>query len=132
MENNMENNMEKKVYDTRVIPFVKNDIKIKNGKEHKVIVDNLTREEIKNMSCEPRMLWENKEHVYMAEMPLTFNGGTGIKWSLYYVFDELTVEEQRKYFNRSIVIPTTIKSVVKVYGDSSKRFFGKMKTKERK
>lgn len=127
----MKNNVEKKVYETRVIPFVKEEIKVKNGRISKKIVDNLSQSEIKNMSCEPRMLWENKEHVYMAEMPLAFNGCTSVKWSLYYVYDELTSEEQAKYFDRSIVIPTTIQSVVKVYGDSSKKVFSKRKIKEK-
>lgn len=127
----MENNIGKKIYDTRVIPFVKEEVRVKNGKVSKKIVDNLSQSEIRSMSCEPRMLWENKEHVYMAEMPLAYNGGTSVKWSLYYVFDELTSEEQAKYFDRSIVIPTTIESVVKVYGDSSKKVFSKRKIKEK-
>lgn len=128
----MENNNEKKVYDTRVIPFIREEQRVKNGRVSKKIVDNLSQSEIKNMSCEPRMLWENKEHVYMAEVPLAFNGGTSVKWSLYYVYDELTSEEQAKYFDRSIIIPTTIESVVKVYGDNSKKIFGRRKIKEKK
>jgi len=124
--------MEKKTYDIRVIPFVRSETKTKNGKTSKVIVDNLSSSEIRNMSCEPRMLWENKEHVYIAEMPLTFNEGTGIKWSLYYVYDELTDEEKVKYLDRSIIIPTTIESIVKVYGEKNKTIFTKKRTKEKK
>lgn len=124
--------MEREIYNTRVIPFVRYEKRVKNGKEYEVAIDNLTSTEIKNMSCDPRMLWETKEHVYMAEMPLTFKGGTGIKWSLYYVFDELTEEEKAKYFDRSVIIRTTIEKVVEIYGDSSKSFFGKRKVKEKK
>ena len=124
--------MEKKVYDTRVIPFVKYEKRIKKGKEYTVAVDNLTKEERDNMSSEPKMLWENREHIYVAELPLAYNEGTGVKWSLYYVFDELTKEEQDKYFDRSIIIPMTREKVVKVYGESSKRFFGKKRVRERK
>lgn len=124
--------MEKETFSTRVIPFVRSVTKTKNGKTYKEVVDNLTSEERRNMSCEPRMLWERKDNVYVAEMPLSFKEGTGVKWVLCYVFDELTEEEQKKYFDRSIVITTTIKDVVKVYGESSKRFFGKTRTKERK
>lgn len=116
--------MEKKIYDTRVVPLVMTNEKFEK-------IDNLSNEEIKNMSCDPRILWQNSDRVYMAEMPLAYKGGTGIKWSLYYVFNELTKEEQAKYFDRSVVIRTTIKDVVQVYEESSKRFFGKKKTKRK-
>lgn len=129
--NIMENITEKQIYDTRVIPFVKYEEKTRKGKKYIKVIENLSKEEIKNMSCEPRMLWE-REHVYVAELPLAYNEGTGIKWALYYVFSELTKEEQEKYIDRSIVIPMTRESVVKIYGESSKRFFGKKKVKERK
>lgn len=126
----MENNNEKKIYDVRVVPFV---LCKKNEETGKIIkIDNLSNKEIKNMSCDPRMLWETQENVYVAEMPLTFNGGTGVKWSLYYVFSELTQEEQEKYYDRSIIISMTRPNVVQVYGEESKKFFGKRKVKERK
>lgn len=121
--------MDKKVYNTRVVPFVIYSKRIVNGREHTIAIENLTTEEIKNMSCEPRMLFETKEHTYMVEMSLTFHGGTSVKWSLYYVFDELTKVEQEKYFDRSIVIPTTIEKVVPMDGKSSKKYFGKKKKK---
>ena len=121
--------MEKKIYDTRVIPLVRYEKNEKNGKE--VVIDNLTVEERNNMSCAPRMLRENREHVYIAEMPLAFRG-SGILGSLYYVFDELTKEEQERFFDRSIIIPTTIEKVVEVYDVSSKRIFSKKRTKQRK
>lgn len=120
------------VYDTRVVPFVRYEKIQKNGKTYEVTIDNLTNDERKNMSCEPRMLWQNEEHIYMAEMPLSFSEGTSVKSYLYYVFAELTFEEQEKYFDRSIVIPTTVKNVVEIYDDSSKKIFGKKRFKRRK
>lgn len=126
----MEKNIEKKVYDVRVVPFVLCERIEGTNRIRKI--DNLSNEEIRNMSCDPRMLWETQENVYVAEMPLTFKGGTGVKWSLYYVFSELTKEEQEKYYDRSIVISMTRPDVVQVYGEQSKRFFGKRKVKERK
>lgn len=130
----MENeSTEKKVYDMRVIPFVKEEKIVRKGKVLSVTVNNLTKEERESISSEPRILWENADHVYMAEMPLTYNEGINIKSSLYYVFDELTSEEQERFFDKSIVIPTTKPTVVKVYGEDSKKFFsGKKRTKKRK
>ena len=123
--------MEKGIYEVRVLPFVVVEEKMVDGKRYIEKRDNLTTDEIKNMSCDPRMLWQTAERIYVAEMPLAYNGGTGVKWSLLYVFNELTKEEQDKYFDRTIVIHTTEKNVVTVYGESSKRFFGKRKSKKR-
>lgn len=124
--------MDKQIYDTRVVPFVIHQKEEKNGLVETRAVENLTQYEIDNMSCDPRMLWRNKERVYMAEMPLAFNEGTSVKWALYYLFDELTIEEQEKYLDRSIIIPTTIEKVVKVYDEKSKSFFGKIRRKKRR
>ena len=124
--------MEKKIYDTRVIPYVRSVTRTRKGKQYQVTVNTLNKEERENISCKPRMLWENKEHVYVAEMPLVYNEGNGVKGLLYYVFNELTPEEQEKYFDRSVTIPMTIDSVVQVYGEESKRLFNsKKKTKKR-
>lgn len=126
----MENN---NIYEVRVIPFVTYVKKVINGKVVEDAVDTFTREERLKLSCEcPSMLWENREHVYLAEAPLYCNEGTGIRRSLYYMFDKLTKEEQEKYFDRSIIIKMSKPEEVKVYGDESKRFFGKRKIKERK
>ena len=123
--------MEQEIYEIRVLPFVLLDEKIVNGKKYVERIDNLNNEEIKNMSCEPRMFWQKTDRTYMAEMPLAYKGGTGVKWSLLYVFEELTKEEQEKYFDRSVIIHTTEKDVVKVYGEASKKFFGKKKSKKK-
>lgn len=124
--------MDKQIYDTRVVPFVIHQKEEKNGLMETRVVENLTQNEIDNMSCDPRMLWRNNERIYMAEMPLAFNEGTSVKWSLYYLFDELTIEEQEKYLDRSIIIPTTIEKVVKVYDEKSKSFFGKIRSKKKR
>jgi hypothetical protein len=124
--------MEKKIYDTRVIPYVKKEKRKRKGKEYEVTVHTLNKEERDNLSCKPRMLWQNKEQVYVAEMPLVYTGGSGVNGLLYYVFYELTLEEQEKYFDRSTTIPMTKESVVQVYGEESKRLFNpKKKTKKR-
>ena len=89
------------------------------------------------MSCDPRMLWRNADDVYIAEIPLAYRG-TGVKWSLYYVYDELTEEEQQKYIDRVTTIPVTINSIVSVYGNikakekKPKEKKVKVKTKVRK
>lgn len=124
--------MEKEIYEMRVVPFVKYVARMKNKKKYEDVVDNLTYDEITNMSSEPRMFRRNHEGLYISEMPLTFKGGTGIRGFLCYVFDELNEEEQAKYLDRSIVIPTTSETVVMVYGESSKKFFGKIRTKKDK
>ena len=124
--------MEKKIYDTRVIPYVKKEVRKRKGKEYEVTVHTLNKEERENLSCKPRMLWKNKEQVYVAEMPLVYNEGNGVNGLLYYVFYELTQEEQEKYYDRSTTIPMTKESVVQVYGEESKRLFNpKKKTKKR-
>lgn len=120
-------NAGKEVYYMKVVPLVRTEKIMKKGKLVSVKVDNLSNEERRNMSCDPRMLWENKEHTYFAEMPITFKQGTGVLGTLYYIFGELTLEEQEKYDDRSILIPTTIEGVVQVYNEASKTFFSKKK-----
>lgn len=129
----MKSNNEKKVYDVRVIPFVKYVTKIENGKPVEEAIDTFSIQERTNLSIKiPSMLWETKEHVYLAESPLVYNEGTGVKRSLFYMFDKLTKEEQEKYFDRSIIIKMNRPEEVVVYGEESKRFFGKSKVKKRK
>ena len=82
------------------------------------------------MSSEQRMLWHIGDQIYLAEKPLTYRGNE-IRKKLYYVFDELTSEEQEKYFDRSIIINVTRDYVVTVYDDNSKRLFPKKKIKKK-
>lgn len=119
--------MEKEIYYTRVLPLVRYITKKdKNGKEYTDAIDNLSREERLALSKEKaRMLWDNGKDLYAAEQPLSYNEGCSIKFSIVYLYDELSEEEKEKYFNRTIVLPLTRKPVVKVYGDNSKRFFPK-------
>lgn len=132
-----EQHKQKEIYNIKVIPFSKEIIREKNGKKSSIIVNNLSNEEIRNMSCDPRMLWRNADDVYIAEIPLAYRG-TGVKWSLYYVYDELTEEEQQKYIDRVTTIPVTINSIVSVYGNikakekKPKEKKVKVKTKVRK
>ena len=116
-----------KFYSMRVIPLV---IEKESGdnRNSSIYVDNLL--EINNMSSEQRMLWHIGDQIYLAEKPLTYRGNE-IRKKLYYVFDELTSEEQEKYFDRSIIINVTRDYVVTVYDDNSKRLFPKKKIKKK-
>ena len=126
--------MEKEIYYTRVLPLVRYIVKKdKNGKEYTDVIDNLSREERLSLSEEKaRMLWNNGTDLYVAEQPLSYHEGMSIKFSIVYLFDELSKEEQTKYYERTIVLPLTIKPVVKIYDDNSKRFFPKRKSKIKK
>lgn len=99
--------MENETQYKRVLPFVVSRVDVKKGKEHVVKKDNLTNEEIRNMSCESIMLQPDEAYeAYRKVNPLVFNGfGTGIRMFLCYDYDMLTKEEQDKYFDRTIVIP---------------------------
>lgn len=118
-----------KFYSMRVIPLV---IEKESGdnRNSSIYVDNLLNEEINNMSSEQRMLWHIGDQIYLAEKPLTYRGNE-IRKKLYYVFDELTSEEQEKYFDRSVIINVTRDYVVTVYDDNSKRLFPKKKIKKK-
>lgn len=118
-----------KFYSMRVIPLV---IEKESGdnRNSSIYVDNLLNEEINNMSSEQRMLWHIGDQIYLAEKPLTYRGNE-IRKKLYYVFDELTSEEQEKYFDRSVIINVTRNYVVTVYDDNSKRLFPKKKIKKK-
>lgn len=127
----MKNNVEQKFYETRIVPFVRYETINKNGKEMEIAVDNLTSQEVSKMSCEPRIFRRIGKRQYIAENPLIFNGGTSIRGLLCYVFSELTEEEQNEFMDRSIVIQTTEPEVVIVYGEESKKIFGKRKTRKK-
>lgn len=103
----MENN---KIYEIKTLPLEKRS----NEKPYH-FYDNLTIEEIRNMSCEPRMLWDFGTKVYFAELPLTYRGKS-VNRSLFYIYDELTQEEQEKYEERTVIIKTTRPDVVMIYG----------------
>lgn len=108
--------MEKEIYYTRILPLVRYE---DNG-----VVDNLTKEELLSLSKDKaRMLWNFGDNLYVAEQPLALKTGMSIKFSIVYLFDELTSEEQDKYYDRTIVLPLTRKPVVQIYGDNSKKFF---------
>lgn len=124
---------EQKVYDLRILPYVRSERYIKNGKEYRKEIENLSNEEIRSMSCDPRMLWLNEKGIcYPAELPLSVRGfGTGIRYFLCYIYDELSEEEKIKYFDRTIIIKSLTENVVQVYGEKSKTFFGMTKKKSK-
>lgn len=128
----MENNCENKIYEVRVIPFVKYIKRMVNGKLVEDAKDTFSLEERANLSVKmPSMLRMNGGVFYLAESPLIYKGGTGVRGALFYMFDKLTKEEQEKYFDRSIVIKMNRPEEVVVYGEESKRFFGKTKKKKK-
>lgn len=107
----------------RVVPFVRYDETIDDkGKKHTNVVDNITNEEMKNMSCAPVAYWQDGEEFYVAELPLVYNEGASVRFRLVFVYDNLTIEEQKLFENRTIELPVTKKEVVKVYGEKSKGF----------
>ena len=102
---------EKQMYEVRVLPLVK---EVKRKGKTSLLVDNLTSDETKNMSCEPRMLWDFEDKIYFAEMPLTYRGSS-VNDKLFYIYNELTEEEKQKYLERTTIINVTIPKVVRIY-----------------
>ncbi len=117
---------EKQIYEIRVLPLVK---EVKREGKPSLIVDNLTNEESKNISCEPRMLWDFGDKIYFAEMPLTYRGSS-VKDKLFYIYNELTEEEKQKYFERTTMVSVTIPTVVGIY-DKEKIQKVKKRTKKK-
>lgn len=124
--------MEKEIYYTRLLPLIRYEEYSYKGKEQTLALDNLTKDEFRSLpEDKARMLWKNNDDLYVAEQPLSFKEGMSIKFSIVYLYEELSEEEQLKYFDRTIVLPLTRKPVVQIYGDNSKRFFSKkVKTKK--
>lgn len=110
----------------KIIPYVK----FEEGKE----VDNLTLEEINNMSCEPVMLWQHEGDIYYpAELPLTLRGqDDAARCFDAFLYNDLTEEEQIKYADRVMEVKSLTDKAVKVYGEDSKRFFGKLRRRVNK
>jgi len=114
--------MEEKIIEMRVVPYVRTETIVKNGKESYVKVDNLSTEEIRKMSVKlPKILERNSEGIYVLdETSVTFRG-TGLRMLLCFDFSELTKEEQYKYFNRSIVVPVIVKKEQNVVAKAKKK-----------
>lgn len=107
--------MEKDVYYTRVLPFAR-----------------LTNEEIKSLPVtSAKMYWEFGDERYISEMPLHYKQGTSIKYSLVYLFDELSDEDQERFFDRTEILSLTREGTVKIYGEKSKGIHPKRRVKSR-
>ena len=102
------------ICELRILPYTRSERRTNNGEEYRVEIDNLSNKEIRMMSCQPRMLWRNNDVNCLEELPLCMRGYTGIKWSICYIFSDLTDEEQTKYFDRSIIIPVSSESIKKL------------------
>lgn len=98
--------MKNYAYNIRVLPLIK---RLEDGSYE----DNLTNEEVKNISCEPRMLRRSRGKMFFTELPPTYHG-ENIKARLYYLYRELTSEEQAKYESRIIDVPVTTDKVIKL------------------
>lgn len=77
--------------------------------------DSLTKEEVKNISCQPVMLWTEPgtDYHYLAELPLKYNGDASK--NMCYLFDGLSDEEKKLFEDRAETIPLTRKEVTQVY-----------------
>lgn len=126
--------MEKEIYNTRVLPLIKYVESEQNGKRRVAAIDNLSKEELLSLPSEKaRMLWESGNDMYVAERPLSYREGMSIKFSIVFLYDELSVEDKQKYFSRTIILPLTREPVIKVYGENSKRIFPRrIRTKKRR
>lgn len=101
----------KQKYQIKTIPLV---VYTKDEKNNYHIKDNLTKEEQKTISCQPRMLWDFGKDIYFAELPLTYRGSQ-IRRNLFYIYDELTPEEQEKYKDKTLIVETTRPNVTTIY-----------------
>ena len=102
------------IYIMRVIPLIKRITTMEKGKEKTTIIDNLSRDEIRNMSCEPRMLEKRDDDVYFTELPINYHCSK-VRWSIFYLYDELNDLEKERFASRTITIPVTVDSVIKLY-----------------
>lgn len=105
--------MEKEIINMRVVPFVRDEKIVKNGKTSFTKVDNLSSEEIRKMSVVPQIFEKSSDGEYVLDKTMIRFKGTGLRMLLCYVYSDLTLEEQQKYLDRSIVLPVTVKSETK-------------------
>lgn len=105
----------------RVVPFVIEKQIIKNGRPQYVKVDNLSSEEIRKMSIVPQIFEKNNTGEYVLDKTMIRFKGTGLRMLLCYVYNDLTLEEQQRYLDRSIVLPVIFKNEIKTTTQVKKR-----------
>ena len=98
------------VYNMRVVPLMRKINIVKDGKTKSIVEENISMNEIRNMSCEPRMLIRKDDDVYFTELPINYHG-TKMRWSIFYLYDELNDLEKERFASRTITIPVTVDSV---------------------
>ena len=113
--------MEKEFIEMRIVPFVREEQIIKHGRTCTVKVDNLSTDEIKKMSTMPQIFEKNNDGEYVLDKTMIRFKGTGLRMLLCYIYNELTLEEQEKYFDRSIVLPVIVKTEIKTTNQVKKR-----------
>lgn len=122
------------IYYIKIIPFVKFEERTVNGKTQRVKIYNLTQDEIENMSCKSRAIWDCGDGIfYPAECPLTLRGqDDSANCFDAFLYDELTKEEQNKYDDRAVIIKSLTDKAVDVYGERSKSIFGNFGKRRRR
>ena len=101
------------VYNMRVVPLMRKINIVKDGKT-KSIVESHCLHTICTSGCEPRMLIRKDDDVYFTELPINYHG-TKMRWSIFYLYDELNDLEKERFASRTITIPVTVDSVIKLY-----------------
>ena len=65
------------VYNMRAVPLMRKINIVKDGKTKSIVEENISMNEIRNMSCEPRMLIRKDDDVYFTELPINYHGLVG-------------------------------------------------------
>ena len=64
------------VYNMRVVPLMRKINIVKDGKTKSIVEENISMNEIRNMSCEPRMLIRKDDDVYYILVVWTSRNNT--------------------------------------------------------
>lgn len=116
----------------RIIPFIRTEKRIKNGKEYEVKVDNLSNAESRMIDCLPKMLVRDASNNYyvMTDLPITYRG-TGIKWYLCYDFDDLSPEEQELFADRTVEVTVVVEKKTETKTDADRNTLRRKKNRRR-
>ena len=91
---------------------------VKDGKTKKVLLKKIYLwMKLEICLCEPRMLIRKDDDVYFTELPINYHG-TKMRWSIFYLYDELNDLEKERFASRTITIPVTVDSVIKYIANS--------------
>ena len=120
------------VYNMRVVPLMRKINIVKDGKTKSIVESHCLHTICTSGKCpnmgecwsrgtatfmiggEPRMLIRKDDDVYFTELPINYHG-TKMRWSIFYLYDELNDLEKERFASRTITIPVTVDSVIKLY-----------------